>query len=259
METSAGFTDPPVVETVIGVEFSTIPIGFMGLSRVHGLWNERFPKTFEREALPPTRPAAQGQNIQFQMGTGLPAPRLWMASADDRLLVQVQNDRLLLNWRRLDGDEDTYPHFSVLFNTYKELFQIFRAHIEPEFGALVPLVTEWTYVNRINVEELKGEDAFRVWAESSLNLESQSLFTRFQNIRQFQTEAANGQLEISAEPLGLGADAPVGLTVSAKCFHQPETSPEAALEYAKSAHEMARQAFSAITTDEAQRTWGRTK
>ena len=252
------YSNPPVIETVVGIEFSALPIGFMGLAAVHAMWKAEFPSTLEQEALPPSRPVAQGaQGFHLQWGSGLPPARLWMLSNDEHLLVQVQSDRLLLNWRRLDAESETYPRYESLRAKFVNLFDDFQGHVQKEFGMPVtPLAVEWTYVNRIEADDSNEGAMFSVWREPNLKLPGKSMLTRFNNVRELESHGLQGQLTVTAEPLAAGEGEPINLTVSTQFFLTPDKSPGDALGAMDDAHRYSRLAFDAITSDDAKKMWG---
>ena len=247
------YGQPPVTETVVGIEFAALPIGFMGLASLHDLWKVDFPTPIEQEALPPTRPVQQGApGFPFRIGMGPPPARLWMLSEDQHFLVQVQSDRLTLNWRRLGAEASSYPGFEVLRARFELLFAEFQSHISKSLAiAVEPMVVEWTYVN-----EIDGADRMlSIWSESDLPLPGSLLLTRFQNVRALDIGGISAQLTIGAEPISLGLNHSTSLTVSTQIFLTPGHATDATALIAD-AHYTSRQAFEAITSEQAKSDWG---
>lgn len=156
------FGSPPAVEVVVGVEFLPLPgLGPVKLVGLHELWADKFPKLLEQPALPPTAPPTSGPQgfIQFQFSLGAPALRLWMLNESEDELLQVQNDRLVLNWRRTLGDDRTYPRYDYLRGIYQDVYAEFReqvAHLN--VGTFRPHTAVVSYMNRFEIqadEELK--------------------------------------------------------------------------------------------------------
>lgn len=156
------FSSPPAVEVVVGVEFLPLPgLGPVKLIGLHRLWADKFPNLHEQPALPPTAPPTSGPQgfIQFQFNLGAPALRLWMLNEAQDELLQVQNDRLVLNWRRTLGDDRKYPRYDYLRGTYQDVYAEFQeqvAHLNVgTFRAHTAVVS---YMNRFELqagEELK--------------------------------------------------------------------------------------------------------
>lgn len=156
------FSSPPAVEVVVGVEFLPLPgLGPIKLVGLHGLWADRFPKLLEQPALPPTAPPASGAQgfFQFQISLGAPALRLWMLNESEDELLQVQNDRLVLNWRRTLGDDRTYPRYDYLRDIYQRVYADFHEQVARlNVGTFRPHTAVVSYMNRFELgadEQLK--------------------------------------------------------------------------------------------------------
>lgn len=157
------FHNPPAVEVAVGIEFLQLPgLGAVRLVGLHELWRDEFPKIQEQPALPPS--AAMGmQGGFFQISGGLPPLRVWMLNDGEDELLQVQNDRLFLNWRRSADGDRPYPRYDHLRDVYQRVLAGFRDHIEKndDVGTFQPHTAVVTYVNRFALyggESLK--DAF---------------------------------------------------------------------------------------------------
>ncbi|WP_300641838.1 TIGR04255 family protein [Nocardioides sp.] len=247
------FDEPPLVESVAALEFAPIPyFGLSVLSRLHDLWLPQFPVISEHPTLQPTRPALQGPGFSFEFGLVPSQTRVWMASPDQQSLIQIQHDRLILNWRRLDASGTSYPGFESLRNEFIELTGQFIQVV----GEVSPLVTEWSYVNAIDPTVVVGSSAFAVWNEPVLAEETTPVLTRFQHVRAFDVVGGSGQLDVVVEPLGPAETGPVNLSISARCFHNPDTTLTEALSRLDAAHRMARHAFDGVTTPEIRKHWG---
>ncbi|MGH8643012.1 MAG: hypothetical protein ACREX4_00575, partial [Gammaproteobacteria bacterium] len=68
-------------------------------------------------------------------------------------LIQVQNDRLLFNWRKVDpGDE--YPRFAYVIEEFRKHFERFNKFIsEHNLGLLEIKTGELSYINHIPIGE----------------------------------------------------------------------------------------------------------
>lgn len=148
----ANFGSPPVVETVLSVQFEKL----IALQAVHlGLFwrkmKDRFPKTEQRPALAPIierfpEPVSRG-HVQFEV---LDAERVWLLNDAGIEMIQVQRDRFIKNWRKV-GEEDQYPRYEPVIKPAFERdlreFQEFLA--EENLGVLKVNQCEVTYVNHI--------------------------------------------------------------------------------------------------------------
>ena len=138
------YDDPPIDEVVLGFEFS--PLANFTQAHLGVLWNDiraRYPRTEDK---PPLVDLPVGVPFPFQFaqlqGVGF---RTWFISDDDQYVLQIQNDRLLHNWRRRQKD---YPRFEPLVVAFYEHFERFKQVVEElQIGPIVPRGIEVSYMN----------------------------------------------------------------------------------------------------------------
>ncbi len=150
-EVLPSFERPPLVEVAVGVHFLQLPgLNTVALARLADMWSSRYPRTKEQPALPPVVPGG-GQTLTFQLQTSLPPLRLWLLTEDESFLVQLQHDRLLLNWRKVNPD-DPYPRYKTLRKDFTELWSEFGQYIAArDYGVLQPSLAEVSFFNRISL------------------------------------------------------------------------------------------------------------
>lgn len=149
------FSDPPVVETVLSVQFdrlSSLRTAHFGL-----YWNEirgRFPVTEERVELssvmerPPGQPPV-GIGIQFEALQSPPVPRFWFANESGTELIQLQRDRYIKNWRKT-GEGAMYPRYERVKDGFERDFSAFQDFVtRHRLGKIRVNQCEVTYVNHI--------------------------------------------------------------------------------------------------------------
>jgi uncharacterized protein (TIGR04255 family) len=148
-----------VTEVVLSIQFAALP----GLRAAHfGLyWNEirgRYPKTSEQAPLAPvfeTFGATPMLTPQFQIHTMAvpPFPRHWFETEDGEHLVQVQQQRILHNWRKRSPQME-YPRYEPIREEFlaevEKLETLFR---KESIGALQPNQCEVTYINTITLPD----------------------------------------------------------------------------------------------------------
>jgi uncharacterized protein (TIGR04255 family) len=151
------FRKPPVIEVAISVQFKEI--AKIGAPHLGMLWAERYRERYSKatqqpplpnlhEAFPPT-PARALVEIQPKM----PVPRCWFLNEQGTELIQVQADRFVLNWRKLDTDQ-AYPSYELIKERFTEEVSKFEEWLKAEgFGRIKIDQSELTYVNHI----LEGE------------------------------------------------------------------------------------------------------
>jgi uncharacterized protein (TIGR04255 family) len=148
------YDNPPVVETVLGVQFRPIP----DFSNAHlgafwqALGQRDWPTVTDLPPLPRQEerfsPEGQwGRRLQLHL-TQDPSGRVQMRNREGNRMVQLQNGRLHLNWLGKGGDQ--YPRFSSVRAEFQECLSRLRTFAEDQqFGEIEPDQWEVTYVNRI--------------------------------------------------------------------------------------------------------------
>ncbi|MBV8781244.1 MAG: TIGR04255 family protein [Phycisphaerae bacterium] len=156
---------PPVVETVLSLQFKPIP----GFTNAHlGIFwqsvRNEFPKATDADPIAsqrelfgdrlPRRPRLPA----FRIFPAEAASRLQMSSEDGERVVQLQNGRLISNWRRMTGAE--YPRWRKVAQAFEQRTHDLRTMLSAEGLADVE-ANQWevTYVNYL----VKG----REWTEPS--------------------------------------------------------------------------------------------
>ncbi len=148
------FGRPPVVEVAVGVQFEAQEcLRPFETAALRELWREAYPVVQEHPALPPTIEMQPEAQTGFQVFVGPPPSRLWFVSSDGDSLVQLQPDRLHVNWRAIDGVRP-YPRWDWVRDTFKQrLLQVFE-FVETR-AARVPAIAqvELTYINAIEMPD----------------------------------------------------------------------------------------------------------
>ncbi len=165
---------PPLDEVAVSIQFNDI----LGFRTVHyGLLAERLRQLGQTlsEDKAPIAPSFEvfGKRtagpVQFQFqAVDVHLPRVWFMSEDKHRLVQVQPDRFVYNWRKVEG-AGVYPRLNTVLPEFWKSCRIFQAFVEEQ--KLPPLTVnqcELSYFNIIEVsDEETYEDAFarvfRVW------------------------------------------------------------------------------------------------
>jgi uncharacterized protein (TIGR04255 family) len=149
----ASFDNPPVVETVLGVEFAPLrgwDVRHFGLfwGRVKG----RFGALETKPALirPEAGEAGPFNFVLEQLRDPAGDVRCWLIDEDETRLLQIQQDRFIHNWRKVQGDEP-YPRYDDdIKPRFRSEWENFVAFLEEE-GLPRP---EWrrcevTYINHL--------------------------------------------------------------------------------------------------------------
>ncbi len=152
-ETLPEYAAPPVVEVAASVQFANIKA--MDAARLGLLWGrfrDAYPLTEQHPPLPRAHESinlAGGGLVRFSLERPNSPQRLWFLKSDGTRLVQVQSDRLVVNWRKLDSAEP-YLRYSSVREMLREALTIFTQFLEDEqLGKVEPQHMELTYVNHV--------------------------------------------------------------------------------------------------------------
>jgi uncharacterized protein (TIGR04255 family) len=251
------FDHPPVYEAVIGLEFNALNLGALKLAGLQRVWATEYPSVQEMPALEPSVAIGQPGPVAAFSFSILPPPlRLWFADVDGHFLIQVQRDRLLLNWRKLDGGE--YPRYAALRERFAKAVQEFRDYVRDELNALVvPTAAEFGYSNRVP-SGLSADAMYTVFQQPLTQLPGDVLFTRFQQVRNIATGefGAPAQVTISSDPVQDQNGTAVQMAISTKFFPQPTEFSDGTWKLLDGARTISRKTFVALVTDEMKKEWG---
>lgn len=155
---TAGLPDyerPPVVETILGVQFAKI----RGLTNAHlgAFWQylgrEDWPNAIDAPPVPAQferfekAPAWAGAGARLTLTQDL-AVRIQLRNAQNNRMLQIQNGRLHLNWLGFGGD--AYPRYDNVRADFEALWMRFRDFsADLSEGELRPNQWEVTYLNHI--------------------------------------------------------------------------------------------------------------
>jgi len=141
------YDNPPVTETVLGIEFRPIAawqIPYFGL-----LWSKIRDKYPKFAVQPPLPEESTGPGIFISVGP-IP-PRCWFIDESDRWLIQVQHSRFISNWRK--RAENEYPSYKLFRDRFAEQYSIFQALLKDEnFPEVQLFQAEVSYINQIDIE-----------------------------------------------------------------------------------------------------------
>jgi uncharacterized protein (TIGR04255 family) len=143
-----GYKQPPVIETVMGVEF--VPLEKWSIPHFGLYWTtvrKAFPDTESKPVLVSTSEGTQAVRVEVQ---STPEARCWFIDPTGSELIQVQKDRFLFNWRKTPSEvpypryhERVRPQFINWWKTFSSFLE--NENIEqPEV-----LQCDLTYINHI--------------------------------------------------------------------------------------------------------------
>lgn len=146
------YARPPVVEVAVSVQFdelSRFELVHFGL-----LWERvraRYPLVEHHPPLPSVVEFGGGgaRHASLSIESGFPVGRCWYLSEDRQRVVQVQPDRFVVNWRKLETEAE-YPSYDVLRSLFQEELEGFLLFLsDNDLGSVEPTQCELTYVNHV--------------------------------------------------------------------------------------------------------------
>ncbi|MEZ4814317.1 MAG: TIGR04255 family protein [Bdellovibrionota bacterium] len=147
---SIHFNKPPLNEVVFGVWISNIQWDVTQYGKFHSVIAEHYPKIMMQNPIPPPgdlgMPSVPG--VQF---LSLPElPRVMYEGKDPAFLLQLQPDRLLINWRKHPNSKTEYPHFIELQKRLLTEFNLFADFCKKSnIGNPIIGGFDLTYVNHL--------------------------------------------------------------------------------------------------------------
>jgi uncharacterized protein (TIGR04255 family) len=269
----ADFRAPPVAEVVVGVQFNSLE-GFLSphLGLVWERFKHDFPNIEERPPLAPTFETFGPQPqffpaISMHIPFGADMPRVLFINKDRTQLLQVQKDRFLHNWRKVESGGD-YPRFERMLEVFEQGFNTFAGAIAKEnIGAIVPNQCEVSYINQILVPS--GADLYSVFGKvfaqpaekmilDDLGAPEDLRFLLRYVIRD-DARTPIGRVIASAEP-ALRTDGVMIIQLTMTARGKPATSDMAGVvEFLERGRLHLIRAFVKLTSPKMQEEWGRTQ
>ncbi len=261
------YSSPPVIETVLGVQFS--PLSSFQVPHFGLFWNlvrQAYPHV---EVQPPLGPEfeqfipkdTRGE-VQIRFEAGPPDLRCWFKNQEQTHLIQVQRDRFVVNWRKVTGQE-VYPRYIQFRPRFKSEWTEFCEFLKQE-NLETPQVNqcEVTYVNHFESgKEFRsfGEihKIFEVWSE----LPAEGFLPAPESVRfniRFLLPDQKGRMHVVVEPKLRTGDGKEVWQVTLTCRGKPDSqTTEDILNWFDLGHEWIVQGFTQLTTHEMHQIWER--
>ena len=258
------FLASPLIEVVLGVQFDP-PKGYQQIhaGEVWQLFRAKYSNVQELPPLPPAfetfgRPSLASQ---LKFVTGATHDRFWFVRPDGDQLIQFQQDRLLHNWRKVEGTANQYPRFPSMISAFREEIEALRQYLTKFTSeGLVINQCEVSYINHIAVAEGKrliASDWLRCGTFCSPDSEDFSIM--FREITYSEDRKPQGRLTCEALT-GIINEGQRMIQLTLTNRGAPRSSDIAsALEFLEQGHELIVNRFAEVTTKEAHKVWGRVK
>lgn len=196
------FENPPVTETVLGVEFQPLS----GWLIPHfGLFWERIREEYPHvQVVPPLGPSTEEGEEGVFVSVEAPPVRCWFLEPAKNRLIQVQHDRFIHNWRKFAEGEVEYPRYEAAIRPrFSREWQRFLAFLG-EFGIESPQVArcEVSYINQLERGREWQEHQDIAEAIRTLNRDSSFLSAPVTTRAQwtYKMPEGKGRLQVSLLP-----------------------------------------------------------
>ncbi len=269
----ADYDNPPVVETVLAVHFE--PLAMLSTVRILDFWRSHLYKLGFHEASDQERhvvpleqfgPAPAGRGVRMNVLQVRPGPRWWFVNKSGEDLVQVQDDWLALNWRKLDENE-RYRPYSEGRERFAEIVESLAEFCDrSSIGPINPIQAEATYFNHIRVPGTPSGDVPNLdrilrpisdhRVEGLPEPESASFSVRY--VARDEAGNPSGRLHVVARP-GFTGDPKDPMVILEMTFRgRVKTSNLAGVQHVHDqGHAWIVGSFDEMTTSEMATTWGR--
>jgi uncharacterized protein (TIGR04255 family) len=264
------FGSPPVIETALSVQFNTLA----GFTAAHSGWfwkeyveklgdSEEWKQVVEAPKIPEVFERFGVDDVWIQPSLrvvpGVVSSRVQIIRRDGERMIQMQDNRFILNWRK---QASAYPSFQTLLPEFRNMLNAFESFcLEAGFGKPVYNLWEVVYVDQVK----KG----MMW-DSARNLDRifpaltpPSVSAHYAPPSDDETISADwrfslanrrGRLYVQVRQARLqqSNEEVIQLTTTARGPVSDAQSWEQGLDFG---HEALRETFLAITSTEAQELW----
>jgi uncharacterized protein (TIGR04255 family) len=155
------FENPPVIELVLSIFH--LPIQELKAQHIGLYWDSiraKYPKC-EQQTLIVSPADGPIPAVLLQVpGEPFPLPRFWFFNDDHPILIQVQRNAFMVNWRRFPGVRE-YPHYENVAKDFWAEFETYKQFIEQVVHGKLDVIQrcELNYINMITKNAVVEEEA----------------------------------------------------------------------------------------------------
>ena len=262
---------PPVVEVALAIEFEqAVNFRTLDFGRLAAAWEDALPAADERPPLPrmdwPDEDLVDDLlDALFDDEERVVPPRLWLQNDMGDQVVQIQRDRLVVNWRR-EGS-GSYPRYKIVRERLQDAWRrLVHVCNDLHYDEPRPNLCEIQYINNIGVDEgwKSPQDTAKLMVPWQ-GVSDQS-FIPSNHLCQFSLhchfpEDREGWLNVdgwtTSAPTDDSANAMRMVLNLTSRGHALSNDLESAIDFFDIAHVWIVQGFTAITSPEAHHLWGR--
>ena len=246
------FARPPVIEVALSVQFEDpLDLGGSDIVSLAEAWPELEPEL--RPVLPEMDLNPSHHEMPNDDADDL---RLWLSGESGSRVVQVQHDRLAVNWARSDPSEE-YPRFGTLRDSFIDAWHRLDAATG---GELLADICQVLYVNHIGAESgwESVEHTSKILCPWSGTMSDEFLPEPeiAANYLHFHMPDPGQWLDIETGPVRVDDEPKLAMYLAARGMTE-RYDLDSALDLLDLAHEWIVQGFVSITTPEAHKIWGK--
>jgi uncharacterized protein (TIGR04255 family) len=151
---SPNFSAPPVEEVALGLSFQpSTELNILDVAELRECLKQIGFNEMQVHAPLTTRGSRVFQNINFQLKMLPGFPRFWFMSESKEYIIQIQQDKFAVNWRRSDTPTKKYVGFKVIEESFWKFSSIFENwYKQYAKDALKINGLDLTYYNNIPIE-----------------------------------------------------------------------------------------------------------
>jgi uncharacterized protein (TIGR04255 family) len=145
------FDNPPVVETVLGVEFE--PLHLWQIPHFGLFWNKirsEYQQFSVQAPLPQQVERFGSEANTFTINLApQPQARCWFFDSSNSWLLQIQNSRFISNWKQ---NHSSYPNYDGFYERFEKEWNNLNAFLSEEgLGTPKLLQCDVSYINHVEV------------------------------------------------------------------------------------------------------------
>lgn len=261
---SLEYTSPPVGEVALGVQFEPIvQLDGIEIGRLSLPWSTDFPIHLEQPSLPHMLPPGPTIPSSIQIGFIQQPRRYWFLDKKNEILLQLQNDRIILNWRKIN-ESSSYPRYEELKKLFKEKFNEVNEFVTSQkLGEIKIDLVDLEYTNFIsptNGESIELEKIVNFWKSLDTHkLGNPEVFNIDLQFDLQNEKSSFSKMIIVLQPFQR-PDGDLKVLMKIRVVSTPQTSDfKSGLEALDTAHSSIIASFDELMLDEMHKTWGKIK
>jgi uncharacterized protein (TIGR04255 family) len=266
-QTLPSYSQPPLDEVAADMQFATLPLKAADIVAFHALIAADYPRTLDVPPLPPSfEPVVPGfvLPLGISIGIGTDLPRTWFISEDDEHVLQLQPDRLIVNWR-MRPHGGPYPRYAEVRRRFVAAHEALATFVHQKgYPDTVPNQCDLTYFNKVplpagtewgDIHSLLRGMKLKAGPEWSGPFDNYHMTLR--RALWSHAEGAFGRLQVECVPIQIDTTQKAwALNVTVK--GRPASADfQAVLDFFDMAHIEIVTCFTAITTEAMHVLWGR--